>query len=179
MVELLKAVEEGILVVLRTLHGLGEFMMNPGEGSAIAFTWIFGPLLAFAGTQKIKRMVLDFNVDPPGWVLEWVGTMSCAFICWVLLAQLWEVESKIWVHIFLISWFHMVSTNAWMNFLRRYCPILFKSFRSKRRSVDAPSRVNDPKGYDRYNADPDVTMDGVPNKDFLEATRPPKGGPDA
>lgn len=159
MVELLKAVEEGVLIVLRTLHGMGEFILNPGEGAAIAFTWLFGPLLAYAGVQKIKRILLEFHKDPPGWFLEGLGTTSCAFICWVLLMGLWDVQSKPWVHIFLISWVHMVAVNAWMNFLRKFCPIMFKSFRSRRRSIDAPVRAGDPPEFDRYNADPDNTVE--------------------
>lgn len=159
MVELLKAIEEGLLIVIRGIHSIGEFILDPGEGSAIAFTWIFGPLLAYAGVQKIKRVLLEFKLNPPGWLLEGLGTSSCVLICWVMLVGLWDVDSKVWVHIFLISWMHMVFVNAWMNFLKRYCPILFKSFRSRRRTVDAPSRAQDPKSYDRYNADPDTTVE--------------------
>ncbi len=165
MVDLLKAILDGILVVIQGINHIGGMLLDPGEGSAIALTWIFGPLLAGAGVQKIKRLLVSYGLDPHDGFLETLGFFSCALICFMMLHGLWNVTPRlVVVHVFLISWCHMVLFNTWMNFLRKYCPGLFKAFRSKRRAGDAALIAsNTEKPFDPnstvspYSADPDVS----------------------
>lgn len=116
------------------LKSIGGFISDPGPGVVIAFTWIFGPLITFAGVQRLKRLAHASGCKWTPLRIEAIATVASLAISWLIMFGLYAIPPRLVViHSVLIAWVYMVAVNWWLSWTKEHRPDLYNALRTERR----------------------------------------------
>lgn len=122
------------------LRLLGGFVADPGPGVVIAGTWIFSPLITFAGVQRLKRLAHASGCKWTPLKVEGVATAASLAVSALIMLGLYALPVRLVViHAVLIAWVYMAAVNWWMAYAKAHRPDLYDAFRTRRRATDLDS----------------------------------------
>lgn len=124
------------------LREVGTFVSDPGPGVVIAFTWVFGPLITFAGVQRIKRLAKASGYTMSPLCIEGMAAFASFAISALIMIGLYSVELRpAFIHSILIAWVYTVSVSWWMGWAKQHRPDLYQALRTERRAMDDTQEI--------------------------------------
>lgn len=127
---------------LECLRRLGGFIADPGPGMVVAFCWVIGPLIAFAGVQRIKRLAHASGVACSALRLEAIAATASIATSLIIMVGLYRIDWRTALsHVVLIAWTYTSVVAWWMGWAKRERPDIYQALRTDRRSPDDTQEI--------------------------------------
>lgn len=122
---------------MEIIRQLGGFIADPGPGMVIAFCWVLGPMISFAGVQRLKRLALQSKSVWSALTVELIAACSSIATSLLIMVGLYRLDLRIAiVHAVLIAWVYTSVVSWWMGWAKKNRPDIYQALRTDRRSLD-------------------------------------------
>lgn len=131
-----------MVYVIDLLRQVGGFISDPGPGVVITFCWMLGPMISFAGVQRLKRLAAASHAPLSALGIEAIAASASVATSLLIMIGLYRIDLRLaLVHAILIAWIYTSVVAWWMGWFRRNRPDIYQALRTDRRSPDDTQEI--------------------------------------
>lgn len=122
---------------LAFLRRLGGFIEDPSPGVVITFCWVLGPMISFAGVQRLKRLAFQSARKCSPLTIEAIAATASVATSLIIMVGLYRIDWRPALsHAALIAWIYTSVVAWWMAWARKNRPDVYQALRTDRRSPE-------------------------------------------